>query len=260
MDALRAEMARKKADQSAARAAAGSRYVSKAELRAAKRARTEGKEAGDERSKRRVTSPPVAAAATEAGGDAAEPAPSASASASSGSSSAAAADDAVTKFGPIAISGEEALKGPSKPSMHLRGADYPDDASELVYKFYKRLLKEWAQDVVSRTEAEGAVRAGVVDKTAFVTAAEFLAPFLRKAKHSVLDKDVLGHVHAMVLLQLERRYREAGGRYMSLAVGDKPWPIGVGSFGIHERPSRTQIRSDNISREGPWHARGRARA
>ncbi|KAA0151489.1 hypothetical protein FNF27_08071 [Cafeteria roenbergensis] len=131
--------------------------------------------------------------------------------------------------------------------MRLHAEDYKAAPAELVYQFYKRLLKEWELQLADRTRAEASSADGQAATRLFEQTAGFMKPLLDKCKYNVLDETILGHVLQMVLLQLERRYRDAGSHYMSLSIGHAPWPVGVGSFGIHERASRTKIRADNIS-------------
>lgn len=133
--------------------------------------------------------------------------------------------------------------------MRLHADDFKEAPAELVFQFYKRLLKEWELQLAGRTRAEASSADGQATTRLFEQTAGFMKPLLDKCKYNVLDETILGHVLQMVLLQLERRYRDAGSHYMSLSIGHAPWPVGVGSFGIHERASRTKIRADNISRE-----------
>ena len=140
--------------------------------------------------------------------------------------------------------------------MRLHAEDYKAAPAELVYQFYKRLLKEWELQLADRTRAEASSADGQAATRLFEQTAGFMKPLLDKCKYNVLDETILGHVLQMVLLQLERRYRDAGSHYMSLSIGHAPWPVGVGSFGIHERASRTKIRADNISRESRRAQRG----
>lgn len=321
MDTLKAEIARKRAEQRAAKETVGDRYASKAALKAAKRSRmamqmessptlpihatmapddappeskrpvetaevsdhvvgssSNSGSAGAERifeeeavsaSSGRSTSSSASSMARNAtavpySSSAAETVTTATASSSSGR----AAAEAVGNHAATAMASKDRARL-AKPDattafvsrtvrscMALSAAEFVDDPSELVYKFFRRLLVEWLQAVTkgeatarlprsTPAEAEAAAR----QRRLLEQAAEFVRPLLHKAKYQLLDKDILEHVRKMVDKALQRRFREAGVHYMELAIGNSPWPIGVGSFGIHERPSRTQIRSENISRE-----------
>ena len=45
---------------------------------------------------------------------------------------------------------------------------------------------------------------------------------------------------------MQRDYILANEKYMEMAIGNAPWPIGVTNAGIHARPGRERIYSKNV--------------
>jgi hypothetical protein len=136
---------------------------------------------------------------------------------------------------------------PMRSPMDVKKSMAEDDPAGFVLRFLKRLLKLWRAQLLSVPEGERRSYEFREQRRSFDQARRHIQPFLEQCDCDEADPDVLEHVKKMVLFQLDRRYREAGQQYFDLSIGKSPWPIGVGSFGIHERGSRTRIRSDRIT-------------
>ena len=65
-------------------------------------------------------------------------------------------------------------------------------------------------------------------------------------KHTVSD-DIRDSLVQMVKHALQRDYITAHERYMEMAIGNAPWPIGVTNAGIHARPARENIFSKHVA-------------
>ena len=46
---------------------------------------------------------------------------------------------------------------------------------------------------------------------------------------------------------IKREYVKAHDAYITCAIGNAPWPMGITGTGVHERQGRQHIRSDKIA-------------
>ena len=69
----------------------------------------------------------------------------------------------------------------------------------------------------------------------------YLKPLLRKLKNVSLSADILNALVGIVENLMEREYVKANDKYLQMAIGNAPWPIGVTNPGIHARTGREKI-------------------
>ena len=74
-----------------------------------------------------------------------------------------------------------------------------------------------------------------------------MKPLLKMLKKQTCTDDVRDSLVKMITLSLHREYILAHEKYMEMAVGNAPWPIGVTNAGIHARPARENIFSKNVA-------------
>lgn len=72
------------------------------------------------------------------------------------------------------------------------------------------------------------------------------SPFLTPVLQTLPD-DMRDALQAMVRYCLARDYLAATDRYIKLAIGNAPWPIGVTMVGIHERSAREKIHTTSVA-------------
>merc|ERR1711874_238550 len=72
-------------------------------------------------------------------------------------------------------------------------------------------------------------------------------PLLRMLKKNTLTDDIRDSLTQIVKYTLQRDYIKANERYMEMAIGNAPWPIGVTNAGIHARPGRERIFSKHVA-------------
>ena len=64
---------------------------------------------------------------------------------------------------------------------------------------------------------------------------------------------------------MKREYVKAHDAYITCAIGNAPWPMGITGTGVHERQGRQHIRSDKaraaaaVAAAAPYHRRRRRR-
>ena len=66
-------------------------------------------------------------------------------------------------------------------------------------------------------------------------------------KKQTLTDDIRDSLVQMVKETLQRNYIASHERYMEMAIGNAPWPIGVTNAGIHARPARENIFSKHVA-------------
>ena len=75
----------------------------------------------------------------------------------------------------------------------------------------------------------------------------YLKPLLRMVKRHTVSDDIRDSLVQLVKHALQRDYITSHERYMEMAIGNAPWPIGVTNAGIHARPARENIHSKHVA-------------
>ena len=89
--------------------------------------------------------------------------------------------------------------------------------------------------------------AGKMEATTYTQSRIYLKPLLRMLKKQTLTDDIRDSLVQMVKETLQRNYIASHERYMEMAIGNAPWPIGVTNAGIHARPGRERIFSKHVA-------------
>jgi len=77
---------------------------------------------------------------------------------------------------------------------------------------------------------------------------EYVKPLMDLIKSHTLSKEILDGIYDIIVNCIKKQYMEASDRYLELAIGNAPWPMGVTMVGIHERSGRSKIFSSQIAR------------
>ncbi|MCL7036463.1 hypothetical protein MKW94_027220 [Papaver nudicaule] len=123
--------------------------------------------------------------------------------------------------------------------------DLCDEDKILV--FFKRLLIEWKQELDDRPDAEKRTGKGKGIVATFKQCARYLNPLFSFCRKKVLPDDIRESLLVVVNCCLERDYLAAMRQYISMAIGNAPWPIGVTMVGIHERSAREKIHTNSVA-------------
>jgi pre-mRNA-splicing factor 18 len=75
----------------------------------------------------------------------------------------------------------------------------------------------------------------------------YLKPLLKLLKKNSLSDDIRDSLSNMVKYIMHKDYILANEKYMEMAIGNAPWPIGVTNAGIHARPGRERIYSKHVA-------------
>ncbi|KAF9113590.1 mRNA splicing protein prp18 [Mortierella sp. AM989] len=117
----------------------------------------------------------------------------------------------------------------------------------LIYTYFKRLLREWEQDLDQRPDEIKRSTAGKLATATRAQSAEYLRPFFKQLRQKSLEQDVLMRITEIAELMNKREHMAASDAYLKLSIGNAPWPIGVTMVGIHERSGREKIFSAQVA-------------
>jgi hypothetical protein len=74
-----------------------------------------------------------------------------------------------------------------------------------------------------------------------------LKPLRKQLRFGLLDVSIAKKLSNMTKFCDTRNYIGADSEYMKLAIGNKAWPLGVTSVGIHERKAHDRISEDSVA-------------
>ncbi|KAH9301902.1 hypothetical protein KI387_013485 [Taxus chinensis] len=116
-----------------------------------------------------------------------------------------------------------------------------------ILVFFKRLLKEWEQELEDRPEAEKRTGRGKSMVATFKQCARYLKPLFKFCRKKCLPDDIRRALMVVVECCMKRDYLAAMDQYIKMAIGNAPWPIGVTMVGIHERSAREKIYTNSVA-------------
>ncbi|KAJ2723743.1 hypothetical protein GGI07_002452 [Coemansia sp. Benny D115] len=123
----------------------------------------------------------------------------------------------------------------------------PNRLQQLLYVYFKRLLYEWHEDLLGRSEDERQSAEGKVAMATQRQTADYLRPLFRSLRQRSLAMDILARVAEIAARMLEREYMRANDAYLQLSIGNAPWPLGVTQVGIHARAARENINANKVA-------------
>jgi len=113
--------------------------------------------------------------------------------------------------------------------------------SKVVLEFLRFVSSMWGKDLNERqldekTTLQGKLKSGQYEQTM-----AYLKPLFRKLKAVSLTRDILNALACIAGHMMDREYVKASDKYLQMAIGNAPWPIGVTNPGIHARTGREKI-------------------
>ncbi|MES1919852.1 hypothetical protein MHBO_001608 [Bonamia ostreae] len=131
-----------------------------------------------------------------------------------------------------------------KPTAHRANFDC---AEFFILAFFKQLLAEWEDDLEQRPMEEKRSREGKHQSAIYLQTAEYLRPFFEQLANRECAADISEPVERIVMLMQQREYVMANNEYLTMSIGNAPWPMGLTMVSIHERKSRSKIYSNQIA-------------
>jgi len=123
----------------------------------------------------------------------------------------------------------------------------PATPEQNVSRHFKQLLKLWEEELNERSEAEARSAEGKRSTATYQQCRRHMKPFFRQLKHRSMPFDVLNHLIEITVNMQKREYVKAHDAYISCAIGNAPWPMGISGTGVHERQGRQHIREDKVA-------------
>merc|ERR1712154_404773 len=120
------------------------------------------------------------------------------------------------------------------------------NSEDFVLFFFKRMLREWEQELLDRPHQEKMTPMGKKATMLQKQARRDIRALFKQLKNKTVPSDVLSKGEKMVFNAEKRNYVEAKRIFFEMAIGNAPWPMGVTMVGIHER-SGSKIFSSQIA-------------
>ncbi|KAH7650216.1 hypothetical protein FG379_003295 [Cryptosporidium bovis] len=124
-----------------------------------------------------------------------------------------------------------------------------EDNEKFVLRWIETQMNEWEKLLKCRSKIDAETEKGKFDSARYYQTKRDIQPLISSLKNmdGKVDGEVLEKLYKIVVLCCEREYIKAQDKYIELAIGNAPWPMGVTMVGIHERAGRTKIFSSHIA-------------
>lgn len=120
-------------------------------------------------------------------------------------------------------------------------------ADKIVYKYFRSLLKEWEWDLNARDDSEKMTAKGKMETKTQKQCKDYIRPLFKLCKRKQVPSDISSKLLEMVQFCEDGNFRVAHDRYISTAIGNAAWPIGLTMVGIHERSGREKISTSKVA-------------
>merc|ERR1719318_783070 len=104
----------------------------------------------------------------------------------------------------------------------------------VISEWIKVIMTMWGHELNFRHEDEKMTVKGRMDAATFTQTKGYVKPLLKMLRKNQLTDDIRDSLSNMA-------------KYMEMAIGNAPWPIGVTNAGIHARPGRERIFSKHVA-------------
>lgn len=122
-----------------------------------------------------------------------------------------------------------------------------DDPHKRIHRFFKKLLRQWEDDLAHRPDAVKRTAAGKNETKTLKQCKDYIRPLFKLCKSRRLEPTLMGHIIKIVDFCEQGEFVKAHDSYMDVAIGRAAWPIGVTMVGIHARSGRAKIESSNVA-------------
>lgn len=140
---------------------------------------------------------------------------------------------------------EAGLKKPSKEKIETDVDN--DDPHKRIHRFFKSLLKQWEEELSTRSEVLKRTLAGKNETKTLKQCKDYIRPLFKLCKNRKLEPGLMGNILKIVECCEQGEFVRAHDAYMDVAIGRAAWPIGVTMVGIHARSGRAKIESSNVA-------------
>jgi len=117
----------------------------------------------------------------------------------------------------------------------------------VISEWIKLIMTLWGGELNKRQEREKMSTQGKKESAIFTQTKMYIKPLLKLLKKNQLSDDIRDSLSHMAKYILHKDYILANEKYMEMAIGNAPWPIGVTNAGIHARPGRERIFAKHVA-------------
>jgi pre-mRNA-splicing factor 18 len=144
--------------------------------------------------------------------------------------------------------------GSGKPDYRGRELSRSDfgTSEEFCLYFFKRMLSEWESELENRSKEVRMSAQGKMSSATQKQTRQFIKPLFKLFKTRTTPADVLRACERICTECLARQYSKADEAYLTMAIGNAAWPLGVTMVSIHERAGRTKLFSQQVARQSPF--------
>jgi pre-mRNA-splicing factor 18 len=116
-----------------------------------------------------------------------------------------------------------------------------------LYNWFHLMFQEWEKEIDGlpceiKSEQEGRDKLGI-----YKQCRGYIKPLLRLLKRKEVTKIIMNKLFEVMVFCLDHDYVRAHNKYIELAIGNAPWPMGVTMVGIHERSGRSKIYTSQVA-------------
>lgn len=151
---------------------------------------------------------------------------------------------------PAGEDGGEVL--PADPAAGAGGVAAPPPAAdttpeERVRSTIKALLNRWAAELAALPESDRRTYKVRAEYATCEQTVDHLRPLLRQLRKRTVARNILRALEEIFDHVAAREYVRANDRYLRLAIGNAPWPMGATMVGIHARSAREKIGEGKVA-------------
>ncbi|GMH68794.1 hypothetical protein TrST_g5816 [Triparma strigata] len=121
------------------------------------------------------------------------------------------------------------------------------DSNKIIYYYFKRLLKSWENDLLTRSEEERMTSKGKMEKITFNQCKDYIKPLFKQLRAGTLDPSMESSILKIVSYCRSGEFVKANDCYIDIAIGRAAWPIGVTMVGIHARAGREKLAENKVA-------------
>lgn len=141
---------------------------------------------------------------------------------------------------------------PADPAAGAGGVAAPPPAAdttpeERVRSTIKALLNRWAAELAALPESDRRTYKVRAEYATCEQTVDHLRPLLRQLRKRTVARNILRALEEIFDHVAAREYVRANDRYLRLAIGNAPWPMGATMVGIHARSAREKIGEGKVA-------------
>lgn len=111
----------------------------------------------------------------------------------------------------------------------------------------KALLNRWAAELAALPESDRRTYKVRAEYATCEQTVDHLRPLLRQLRKRTVARNILRALEEIFDHVAAREYVRANDRYLRLAIGNAPWPMGATMVGIHARSAREKIGEGKVA-------------